>query len=194
MADNSSSILSHPEILSVEKLKDILSCRGIPDKAIVDKDKNGLVQLFHRFIVPLPQRTTRNTRRANRLKIKRVTSPAGAREYSCRGIKRKSNSSDTDQTVPTKEDCNISHDKQSSISPTTECANKIISLRMNCQMSKPLKLNRDCLLHDPKQNNSVTKSKIVNYARQSKVSETTKRECSKVSDSSQKVSLCCFHF
>ena len=87
MADNSSSMLSHPEILSVEKLKDILSCRGIPDKDLVDKDKNGLVQLFHRFIVPLPQRTTRNTRRANRLKRNRVTSPAG-REYSCRGIKR----------------------------------------------------------------------------------------------------------
>ena len=95
--------------------------------------------------------------------------------------------------MPTKEDCNISHDKQSSISPTTECADKIINLRMNCQMSKPLKLNRDCLLHDSKQNNSVTKSKIINCARQSKVSETTKHECSKVSDSSQKVSLCCFH-
>ena len=105
---------------------------------------------------------------------------------------RKSNSSDTDKTVPTKEDCNISH-KQPSISPTTECADKIINLRMNCQMSKPLKLNRDCLLHDSKQNNYVTKSKIINCARQSKVSETTKHECSKVSDSSQKVSLCCFH-
>jgi hypothetical protein len=97
---------------------------------------------------------------------------------------RKSNSSEIDKTVPTKEDCSISHDKQSSISPTTECAHKIINLCMNCQVSKPLKLNRDCLLHDSKQNNSVTKSKIINCARQSKVSETTKHECSKVSDSS----------
>ena len=50
------SNLSHPEILSVEKLREILLSRSIPSKDVMSKDKNDLVQLFYRFIVPLPQR------------------------------------------------------------------------------------------------------------------------------------------
>ena len=94
MATNSNSILSHPEILSVEKLKGILSSRGIPNKDLVDKSKNDLVQLFYHYIVPLPQRTT-HMRRANRLfrlkqNFARVTGSPKTNEWGCsnRGIKR----------------------------------------------------------------------------------------------------------
>ena len=92
MAADSCSILSHPEILSVEKLKNILSSRGIPSKDLVDKSKDDLVQLFYHFIVPLPQRTT-HMRRANRRKqnvagvsIGSTTTNKG--EFGSRGIKR----------------------------------------------------------------------------------------------------------
>ena len=93
MAANSSDILSHPEILPAEKLRDILLSRGLPSKDLVDKEKNDLVQLFYRFIVPLPQRTSHMARRANRLQTKMTvvdTRRACANEEGCisRGIKR----------------------------------------------------------------------------------------------------------
>lgn len=61
------SVLSYPELLPEEKLIEILSSRGIPEKELCEKDKDVLVQLSHRYVVPLPQRTT-NMRRANRLR------------------------------------------------------------------------------------------------------------------------------
>ena len=59
--------LSHPEILSHERLVDLLSDRGFPKEELTVKDKDILVQMCYRFIVPLPQRVS-NMRRANRLK------------------------------------------------------------------------------------------------------------------------------
>ncbi len=94
MAANSSDILSHPEILPAEKLRDILLSRGLPSKDLVDKEKNDLVQLFYRFIVPLPQRTSHMAmRRRNRLQSKMTvvdTRQTCANEKGCisRGIKR----------------------------------------------------------------------------------------------------------
>ena len=89
------SILSHPEILSMENLREILLSRGIPSEDVVDKDKNDLVQLFYRFIVPLPQRAS-HKKRGNQLDT-RVTSvyswtkkptDGNETERSTRGIKR----------------------------------------------------------------------------------------------------------
>ena len=82
--------LSHPEILSAEKLQEILSSRGLPTKDLVDKSKNDLVQLFYRFVVPLPQRKS-HMRRANRLKTLTIVNRATdvkEGKLNNRGIKR----------------------------------------------------------------------------------------------------------
>jgi hypothetical protein len=59
-------------------------------------------------------------------------------------------------------------------SPTTDCANEITKLNMNCAVSKPLKLNRGGLLQ-----NSTTKPKTT---RERNASATTNQESPKVSD------------
>ncbi len=93
-----------------------------------------------------------------------------------------------DETSPQKDVSNFLHDNEQSLSsssPATDCANKITKLSVNCHMSKPLKLNRECLLHDYKQKtNSGTNSKILNCTRQNKAGDTTEHECPKVSKSS----------
>ena len=84
-----SSVLSHPEILGHEKLVDILSSRGLPKEELTIKEKDVLVEMFYRFVVPLPQRTT-NMRRANRLKKKLspIKMPKPADKESKPGCKR----------------------------------------------------------------------------------------------------------
>lgn len=87
MADD--SILSHPEILPLEKLIDILSSRAIPKEELLGKDKDVLVQLFYRYVVPLPQRTS-HMRRANRLRkhLNPVKSLNSETKDDKRGLKR----------------------------------------------------------------------------------------------------------
>ncbi|XP_028397908.1 uncharacterized protein LOC114521614 isoform X2 [Dendronephthya gigantea] len=155
--------LSHPEILPLEKLQDILTSRGIPFKDLVNKHKSDLVQLFYRYVVPLPQRES-NMRRANRLKIvrRKLIGHGKDRECKSRGIKRKNISSELNKRK-TKEDFNFSH-KISAMplvtsSPTTECTNKVTKLFMNCEVSEPLNVNEECL-ENSKQNHSATKAKV----------------------------------
>lgn len=49
-------ILDHPEILDRENLIEILCNRSIPLDEIKDLDKQELVNLFYKFVAPLPQR------------------------------------------------------------------------------------------------------------------------------------------
>ncbi|XP_028397907.1 uncharacterized protein LOC114521614 isoform X1 [Dendronephthya gigantea] len=175
--------LSHPEILPLEKLQDILTSRGIPFKDLVNKHKSDLVQLFYRYVVPLPQRES-NMRRANRLKIvrRKLIGHGKDRECKSRGIKRMQPGFQPDSGVKkpslyflrknisselnkrkTKEDFNFSH-KISAMplvtsSPTTECTNKVTKLFMNCEVSEPLNVNEECL-ENSKQNHSATKAKV----------------------------------
>ncbi|XP_031570021.1 uncharacterized protein LOC116304419 [Actinia tenebrosa] len=48
--------LDHPEILDRENLIEILCDRSIPLDEIKDLDKQELVNLFYKFVAPLPQR------------------------------------------------------------------------------------------------------------------------------------------
>ena len=49
--------LDHPEVLSRERLLEILSDRCLPVSEIEHQEKHELVSLFYRFVSPLPQRT-----------------------------------------------------------------------------------------------------------------------------------------
>ena len=68
MADTTSSTsneLDHPEVLSRERLIEILSERCLNLQALVDLEKGDLVQLFYKYVTPLPQRL-HQLRRAKR--------------------------------------------------------------------------------------------------------------------------------
>ena len=69
MADSTSSKaneLDHPEVLSSERLTEILCERSIHPQDLVDLDKGDLVQLFYKYVTPLPQRL-HQLRRAKRV-------------------------------------------------------------------------------------------------------------------------------
>lgn len=48
--------LVHPEVLTREKLVEILVERRMPLNEIDNLEKHALVELFYKFVVPLPQR------------------------------------------------------------------------------------------------------------------------------------------
>ena len=160
------SNINHPEILSVEKLREILLSRSIPSKDVMNKDKNDLVQLFYRFIVPLPQRKVHRRRggRASQVSSANMTgvcastkavyqSNSNETERCSNGIIRKSNFLEMDKISAPKDVSNCLHDHTS---PTTDCANKITKLNVNCLVSKPHKLNRECLSQNPAKNPKIS--------------------------------------
>lgn len=77
--------LSHPEILSPEKLREILCSRGLLPKDLKDKEKDELVKLCHRFVVPLPQRDKqlRRARRKETMRLPRDRVSTGTKRYFC---------------------------------------------------------------------------------------------------------------
>ena len=48
--------LNHPEVLSRETLVEILVERRLPLEEVQDLEKHALVELFYKFVAPLPQR------------------------------------------------------------------------------------------------------------------------------------------
>ena len=58
--------LDHPEVLSRERLLEILCERSLRQDDLVDLEKGDLVQLFYKYVTPLPQRL-HQLRRAKRL-------------------------------------------------------------------------------------------------------------------------------
>ena len=70
----------------------------------------------------------------------------------------------------------VSNCLQDHTSPTTDCADKITKLTMECLTSKPLKLNRECLSR-----NSATKSKISNFPTERNLALKTRQKSAKVS-------------
>lgn len=69
MADSTRSYgneLDHPEVLSRERLIEILCERSILLQDLVDLEKGDLVQLFYKYVTPLPQRL-HQLRRAKRV-------------------------------------------------------------------------------------------------------------------------------
>ena len=58
--------LDHPEVLSRERLLEILCERSLRHEDLVDLEKGDLVQLFYKYVTPLPQRL-HQLRRAKRL-------------------------------------------------------------------------------------------------------------------------------
>ena len=68
MADSTrptSNELDHPEVLSKERLLEILRERSMHPQGLADLDKGDLVQLFYKYVTPLPQRL-HQLRRAKR--------------------------------------------------------------------------------------------------------------------------------
>lgn len=72
--------LDYPEILSRERLIEILSQRCFANEEIQGLEKHQLVNLFYKFVTPLPQRTVQLKR------TKRV--PSGANETTTRRKRR----------------------------------------------------------------------------------------------------------
>lgn len=70
MADSArpsgSNELDHPEVLSRERLLEILCERSMRQEDLVNLEKGDLVQLFYQFVTPLPQRL-HQLRRAKRV-------------------------------------------------------------------------------------------------------------------------------
>lgn len=70
MADSArpsgSNELDHPEVLSRERLLEILCERSMRQEDLVDLEKGDLVQLFYKYVTPLPQRL-HQLRRAKRV-------------------------------------------------------------------------------------------------------------------------------
>lgn len=60
-----SNELHHPEVLSRERLLQILCDRSIPLEHLLYLEKGDLVQLFYKYVTPLPQRL-HQLRRAGR--------------------------------------------------------------------------------------------------------------------------------
>ena len=58
MADTArpSNELDHPEVLSRERLMEILCERSMNINELIDMEKQDLIQLFYKFVSPLPQR------------------------------------------------------------------------------------------------------------------------------------------
>ncbi|KAG8234594.1 hypothetical protein J437_LFUL017097 [Ladona fulva] len=67
--NNSSDVqkLLHPELLSQSELLDILASRCVRQEMLSGLDKNQLVDLFRRIVMPLPQRIYQNKRRGKML-------------------------------------------------------------------------------------------------------------------------------
>ena len=183
--------LNHPEILSVEKLREILLSRSIPSKDVMNKDKNDLVQLFYRFIVPLPQRKVRR-RRVNQVNSVNMTGVCSSTEAvyqpnsneterCSHGIKRKRNFLEMEKLSATKD---FSSCLQEHTCPTTDCANKITKLSVNCLVSKPHRLNRECLSQ-----NSATKSKISNFPKERNFALKTKQKSAKITNKNNSQSV-----
>lgn len=57
--------LHHPEVLSRERLLEILCERSLHHEDLVNLEKGDLVQLFYKYVTPLPQRL-HQLRRAKR--------------------------------------------------------------------------------------------------------------------------------
>lgn len=74
--------LDHPEVLSRERLIEILCERSILLQDLVDLEKGDLVQLFYRYVTPLPQRL-HQLRRAKRV------APSGKERVTSQGRKSK---------------------------------------------------------------------------------------------------------
>ena len=68
MADSRTSLyeLDFPEILSKERLIEILCQRCMQLQDLMDLEKSDLVELFHKYVTPLPQRL-HQLRRAKRM-------------------------------------------------------------------------------------------------------------------------------
>lgn len=64
-ARSTSNELDHPEVLSRERLIGLLSERCLNLQDLVDLEKGDLVQLFYKYVTPLPQRL-HQLRRAKR--------------------------------------------------------------------------------------------------------------------------------
>ena len=58
--------LDHPEVLSRERLLEILCERSMREEDLMNLEKADLVQLFYKYVTPLPQRL-HQLRRAKRL-------------------------------------------------------------------------------------------------------------------------------
>ena len=56
MRPSGSNELFHPEVLSRERLLQILCDRSIPREHLLYLEKGDLVQLFYKYVTPLPQR------------------------------------------------------------------------------------------------------------------------------------------
>lgn len=65
MRPSGSNELFHPEVLSRERLLQILCDRSIPREHLLYLEKGDLVQLFYKYVTPLPQRL-HQLRRARR--------------------------------------------------------------------------------------------------------------------------------
>ena len=57
--------LDHPEVLSRERLLEILCERSLHHEDLVNLEKDDLVQLYYKYVTPLPQRL-HQLRRAKR--------------------------------------------------------------------------------------------------------------------------------
>ncbi|XP_062620313.1 ashwin-like [Saccostrea cucullata] len=62
----------YPELLSEEKLVQILRQRFIRHKDLTQLDKEQLVDLYYKYIIPLPQRTYRNNRRGREMTKRQI--------------------------------------------------------------------------------------------------------------------------
>ncbi|PFX34534.1 hypothetical protein AWC38_SpisGene522 [Stylophora pistillata] len=68
MRPSGSNELDHPEVLSRERLLDILCDRSIPREDLICLEKGDLVQIFYKYVTPLPQRL-HQLRRARRRQL-----------------------------------------------------------------------------------------------------------------------------
>ncbi|KAL5010025.1 hypothetical protein ScPMuIL_012330 [Solemya velum] len=74
VADSDAPIdLLYPELLTREGLLHILSQRYIRNEDVENLDKEELLELYYKFIIPLPQRKYRNNRRGQAMTKKQLT-------------------------------------------------------------------------------------------------------------------------
>ncbi|XP_046403913.1 probable ATP-dependent RNA helicase DDX46 [Ischnura elegans] len=148
--------LLYPELLSREELVQILLSRCVQKQLIEGLDKYKLVDLFHRIVLPLPQRTYSDNRRGKILNALRKKA-----EMSMKNNEKEANSSSRSgqRSSVSRDDSRLSHEKRS-LSKSRDSLDHIV---INDRRKRPKSEgeSREKSVESPKLASSESKSTTV---------------------------------